>query len=63
MKLNKANLKSRTASTTTQVKASKNEVAKKYIRAAIDELGKTAKSDPSAKEAIANLGVVLFDLD
>ena len=33
-----------------------------YIRCAIDELGKIAKDDVQAKEAIANLGVVLFDL-
>lgn len=33
-----------------------------YIRAAIDALGRVAKTDPEAKGAIADLGVVLFDL-
>lgn len=61
MKLNKSNLKMKPAAK--PVAASKNEAAKKYIRAAIDELGKTAKTDSSSREAIANLGVVLLDLD
>lgn len=33
------------------------------IRNAIDELGVNAATDPKAKEAIANLGVVLLDLN
>lgn len=33
-----------------------------YIRSAIEELGKIAKDDPIARESIANLSVVLFDL-
>lgn len=32
------------------------------IRLAIDALGNLAKSDPVARESIANLSVVLFDL-
>ena len=37
--------------------------ASKYIRSAIDELGKIAKDDVLAQESIANLGVVLLDLN
>ena len=37
--------------------------ATKYIRAAVDCLGKMAKDDILAKESIANLGVVLLDLN
>lgn len=36
---------------------------RKYIRSAIDALGPIAKDDVLARETIANLGVVLFDLD
>ncbi|WP_301003112.1 hypothetical protein [uncultured Duncaniella sp.] len=45
------------------VQAGKYAEGRKYIRAAIDSLGKVAKDDPKAKEAIANLGVVFLDLD
>lgn len=38
------------------------EQANIYIKSAIDELGKVAKDDVLAKEAIANLAVVLLDL-
>lgn len=34
----------------------------KYIKSAIDSLGKVAKDDVIARESIANLSVVLFDL-
>lgn len=33
-----------------------------YIKLAIDSLGEVASDDPIAKEAIANLSVVLLDL-
>lgn len=36
--------------------------AMKHIKAAIDLLGKDAKTDVLAKESIANLSVVLLDL-
>lgn len=36
--------------------------ATKHIKCAIDALGKDAKEDVLAKESIANLSVVLFDL-
>ena len=39
-----------------------HEAACKYIRAAIDTLGKDAHTDIVAKESIANLSVVLLDL-
>ena len=36
--------------------------AQKHIKAAIDILAKSAKTDEVAKDSIANLGVVLFDI-
>lgn len=48
-----------------KVTASKNnkEDAKKYIKCAIDALGSSAKSgDTIARDALANLSVILFDL-
>lgn len=42
---------------------SKYAQSKKYIKSAIDALGEVAKDDVLAREAIANLSVVLFDLD
>lgn len=48
-----------------KVNASKdnNAEAKKYIRCAIDALGKQAQSgDTVARDALANLSVILFDL-
>lgn len=36
--------------------------AESHIKKAIEILGKLAKTDPKAKEAVANLGVTLFDL-
>lgn len=36
--------------------------AVKYIRSAIDALAKSAKDDVICRESIANLSVVLFDL-
>ena len=38
------------------------EEAQKYIKCAIDELGKIAKSDEVVKDSICNLSVILFDL-
>ncbi len=66
MKLEKKNLKVAADTSPKDIKATitgKYAVSKKYILSAIDELGKIAKDDTVAKEAIANLGVVLFDLD
>lgn len=38
--------------------------AKKYIKCAIDALGASAKNgDTVARDALANLGVILFDLN
>lgn len=34
----------------------------KYIKSAIDVLGESAKQDSRARDAIANLSVVYFDL-
>lgn len=47
-----------------KVAASKNkDEAKKYIKCAIDALGASAKSgDTIARDALANLSVILFDL-
>lgn len=42
---------------------SKYAQSKKYIKSAIESLGSIAKDDVLAREAIANLSVVLFDLD
>nr|DAJ50901.1 MAG TPA: putative glycogen [Caudoviricetes sp.] len=54
MKISKAN---------TSVGSSTNcEEAKKHIKAAIDCLGRDAKDNIVAKESIANLSVVLLDL-
>ena len=36
--------------------------AQKHIKCAIEALGKDAKQDVLAKDSIANLSVVLFDL-
>ena len=47
----------------TKVKASTNyDEAVTYIRAAIDCLGKQSKTDVVAKDNIANLSTVMFDL-
>lgn len=32
------------------------------IKSAVDELGKTAKSDSFSREVLANLSVILFDI-
>lgn len=45
------------------VKSASYSEACKYIRSAIDVLGKSAKDDVLAQESIANLGVVLLDLN
>ena len=48
-----------------EVKASTSDKteAKKYIKCAIDALGASAKSgDAIARDALANLSVILFDL-
>jgi len=45
------------------VESSSYTKAIKCIRAAIDELGKDAKDYILAQESIANLGVVLLDLN
>lgn len=64
MRINKA-LKQTTVvpKTSNPVSANTYNKSAEYIRAAIDELGKTARSDPKAREAIANLGVILLDLN
>lgn len=58
MKINRADKKSEAV-----VKGSiECDLASTYIKQAIDELGQVAKDDIVAKEAIANLSVVLLDL-
>lgn len=47
--------------TVTEVK-SKYQATIDYIKAAIDSLGSIAQDDDLAKDAIANLSVVLLDL-
>ena len=49
--------------TEVQIKPTSYAEACKYIRSAIDILGKSAKDDVLAQESIANLGVVLLDLN
>ena len=49
------------ATTSTKNKPDYSE-AQKHIKCAIDALGNQAKQDIVAKESIANLSVVLFDL-
>ena len=44
------------------VKSSGRIEAQKYIKSAIECLGKDAKDDVIARESIANLSVVLLDL-
>lgn len=44
------------------IQSSQYEDAIKYIRCAIDCLGKSGKQDTVAKENIANLATVMFDL-
>lgn len=47
-----------------KINASKYDEAKKYIRSAIQVLGESATaSDAVAKDSIANLSVVLMDLN
>lgn len=48
--------------TNANTKVGKYSDSQKYIRCAIDSLGASAKTDARAREAIANLSVVLFDL-
>lgn len=58
MRIQKNNSKSVNSSS----QSNKYDKALSHIKAAIDELGKDAKTDIIAKENIANLSVVLFDL-
>lgn len=61
MKITKGN--KRTASTPVK-SATSNDEAKRYIKCAIDVLGKAAiKGDASAKSAIADLSVILFSMN
>lgn len=48
--------------TKSQVVSSK-ETPRQHIKAAIELLSKSAKTDPAAKAAIADLGVVLLTLN
>ena len=58
MKINRADKKS-VATVNGSIEC---DLASTYIKQAIDELGQVAKDDIVAKEAIANLSVVLLDL-
>lgn len=71
MKISKKDLQNKNKSKTCSANAStcrnaedkdKYGECKKSIRSAIDALGNIAKDDILAREAIANLSVVLFDL-
>ena len=54
--------KSKSGQANTQVTSANYSEARKHIKCAIDALGKDAKDNVVAKESIANLSVVLFDL-
>lgn len=56
-------VESETVATAERVVDNRYVGASKYIRSAIEELGKIAKDDVLAQESIANLGVVLLDLN
>lgn len=58
---NKKACAAKKTSTVTEVK-SKYQDTIDYIKAAIDSLGNIAQDDDLAKDAIANLSVVLLDL-
>lgn len=63
MKISKTPLKKQNPEVVSAAKeVNHKEQANAYIKSAIDELGKIAKDDVLAKEAIANLAVVLLDL-
>ena len=63
MKISKTPLKKQDPKAVSTAKeVNHREQANIYIKSAIDELGKVAKDDVLAKEAIANLAVVLLDL-
>lgn len=63
MKISKTPLKKQNPKAVSATKeVNHREQASIYIKSAIDELGKVAKDDVLAKEAIANLAVVLLDL-
>lgn len=53
---------SQSAKHTENVSASVYAECENYIRSAINSLGTVAKDDVKAREAIANLSVVLFDI-
>lgn len=53
----------KSVTSTTAIEANDKAEAIKYVKCAIDSLGKSAKSgDKASREAIANLSVVLFDI-
>lgn len=64
MKVTKNNRKPDTAKPQTSASdnSGKYDECIQFIRSAIDCLGVNAKNDDKAKEAIANLSVILFDL-
>lgn len=63
MKISKTPLKKQDPKAVSAAKeVNHREQANIYIKSAIDELGKVARDDVLAKEAIANLAVVLLDL-
>ena len=59
MKISK---KHKSSKSTTPVTSSKYQEGTDYIKSAITSLGQVAKDDILAKEAIANLSVILFEL-
>ena len=54
--------KNNSTSTPVECAFSKYDSAVEYIQSAMDELNSLAKTDEVAKDAIVNLGVIMFDL-
>lgn len=52
----------KSATSTNVASSSQHSKAVEYIQCAMQELSKVAKTDEVAKDSIANLGVVMFDL-
>lgn len=64
MRIQKVQAAQKTEQTVAPVKSASDKYTKaaKYIRSAIDCLSEDSKDDVFAKETIANLGVVAFDI-
>lgn len=62
MRISKSNPANKPIQSSETTKPDSRVIASQHIKSAIDVLGATAKSDPVARESIANLSVVLLDL-